>query len=91
MIWGWIKNYHRKTCTYDFADLENETTGLMHTITSMLPISFVRRAFNHCQRWMAYYRKGLTGPILEFAVRNYKSHRTIPDRLIDEIREKFKK
>jgi hypothetical protein len=51
---GWMKNYHQKTCTYDFTDLENETTDLINTMTSLSPISFVQRTFNHCQRWMAY-------------------------------------
>ena len=35
-----------------------------------MPIAFVRRAFNHCLRFMAGYRVGLTGAVLEYAIKN---------------------
>lgn len=43
-----------------------------------MPVAFHRRAVQHSFRYMDAYRKGLTGPLLEYAVRKYRSHRTIP-------------
>jgi hypothetical protein len=31
MVWGWIKSYHHRTCTYKYSDLKGEM-GLAHTI-----------------------------------------------------------
>ena len=37
----------------------------------------MRRVFNHCWRFMAGYRVGLTGAVLEYAVKKYESHRRL--------------
>ena len=42
-----------------------------------MPIAYVRRASDHCLRFMAGYRVGLTGVVLEYAVKKYKSHRRL--------------
>ena len=42
-----------------------------------IPIAYVRRAFDHCLRFMNEYRLGLTGAVLEYAVKKYKSHRRL--------------
>ncbi len=76
MVWGYIKAYHRRNCTYSFKDLDGDN-GLVKTLNERIPISFVRRAANHCLRYMSFYRAGLHGPELEFAVRKYRSHRAI--------------
>ena len=36
---SWLKNYHRRTCTYNRADLERE---LPHTLDDLIPIDFFR-------------------------------------------------
>lgn len=82
MIWGWIKAYHRKMCTYNYNDLKN---SLPHTVQVLLPISTVRKVARHCFRFMDGYRKGLTGPLLDFQVKQYRSHRCIPDRVTVEV------
>jgi hypothetical protein len=74
MIWAWLKNYHRRECTYNFKDLEN---GLPDTIENKLPVSFVRRTQNRCLRYMQGYREGLIGRELEKVVKNYSSHRKV--------------
>jgi transposase len=76
MIWGWVKSYHRRNCTYSFADLDGEE-GLTKTLNERIPLSFVRKAARHSLRYMHYYRLGLEGHELEFAVKKYKSHRDI--------------
>ena len=43
-----------------------------------MPIAFVReRAFDQCLRFMSGYRDGLTGAVLEYAVKKYKNHRRL--------------
>ena len=74
LVWGWIKSYHRNNCSYNYKDLK---CGLPLTLDEILPIAFVRRAFNHCLRFMAGYRVGLTGAVLEYSVKKYKSHRRL--------------
>ena len=74
MIWGWTKGYHRRNCTYNYKDLKE---GLPITFEEIMPIAYVRRAFDHCLRFMAGYRVGLTGAVLEYAVKKYKSHRRL--------------
>ena len=49
---------------------------------------FVRRALDHCFRFMDGYRKGLTGPVLEYAVKKYKSHRRLFSSLLVETLRK---
>ena len=79
MIWGWLKSHHRRTCTYNFKDLERE---LPNTIEQLLPISVVRRYARYCFRFMSGYRLGLTGTLLDFSVKQYKSHRRIPEGVV---------
>ena len=56
-----------------------------------MPISFVRKAFDHCLRFMHGYRSGLVGPDLNiYAVKKYKSYsRLSPTIRLDEIASKF--
>ena len=74
MIWGWTKGHHRRNCTYNYKDLKE---GLPITFEEIMPIAYVRRAFDHCLRFMAGYRVGLTGVVLEYAIKKYKSHRRL--------------
>ena len=43
----------------------------------------VEASFLHI-RFMDGYRKGLTGPVLEYAVKKYKSHRRLSSSLLLE-------
>ena len=63
MVWAWAKAHHRVTCTYIYNDLK---TGLLVTFDELMPIYFVRKAFDHCLRFMHGYRSGLVGPVLEY-------------------------
>ena len=86
MVWGWLKSYHRRSCTYSFKHLE-ETLPV--TIEETMPVAFVRRTFQHCFRFMSGYRVGLTGAYLEFAVKKFTSHRAIPAASLAIIKEEF--
>jgi transposase len=87
MIWGWIKAFHRRTCTYSYNDLKS---NLPDTVENRLPIAFIRRASRSCERFMTGYDIGLEGPELDFAMRKYKGHRNIPSSMKDLIKQQFK-
>ena len=84
-VWGWLKSYHRRHCTYNYAHLK---TNLPLTIQDM-PLAFIRRAARSCFRFMSAYRVGLKGPILDYAMRVYTSHRRILGGDVGEIQERF--
>jgi hypothetical protein len=48
------------------------------SLETKLPLGFARRAAQHCFRFIQGYRHGLSGSILEYAVKIDTSHRAIP-------------
>jgi hypothetical protein len=44
----------------------------------------------HCFRFISGYRHGLTERLLDYAVKECKSHRSIAGNLIDEIENKYR-
>jgi hypothetical protein len=86
MVWAWIKSHHRRNCTYNFKDLERD---FPETMMELMPLSFVRKAFNHCLRFMSGYRLGLEGPLLDFSMKKYTSHRKIPDGVTGYLKTEY--
>ena len=85
MIWAYLKNRLRRQCTYTFKELfDNVGQELLN-----IPLDFIRKVERRCFRYMDGYRLDLQGPLLDFAVRKYKSHRRIPTKEIDSIRKAF--
>ena len=74
MVWGYTKAALRKNCKISFEDLRANVPLLLDSV----PLAFVRRASRHCSRFLSGYRRGFQGPILDYIMRKYKSHRTIP-------------
>ena len=65
--------------------------GSSVTFDETMPIALVPRAVDHCFRFMDGYRKGLTGPVLEFAVKKYKSHRRLSTSLqLEKVEKDFR-
>ena len=88
MLWGWMKAWHRRHCTYKFADLDGPD-GVRKTLNERLPLYFVRRAARHTFRYIHGYAEGLMGPLLDFAVRKFKGHRTITPQMTAAIKNEF--
>ena len=74
MVWGYTKAALRKKCKFTFEDLRANVPALLDSV----PLAFVRRASRHCNRFLSGYRRGFQGPILDYIMRKYKCHRTIP-------------
>lgn len=86
ILWGYIKSYHRRNCTYNYKDLD---TDLSTTLTEKIPLLFVQKAYRHCFRFISGYRQGMTGGLLDYAVKKYKSHRCIPVNMLMELTEQY--
>ena len=83
-IWAFVKSYLRRTCTYSFPDLIEKNPDVLE---NKMGIAFVRRIERHCLRFMSGYRQGLEGPLLDYAMKKYSSHRRIPEEVTREIIE----
>jgi hypothetical protein len=74
MVWGYMKASLRRNCAFSFAELKTSMDPTLQNI----PLPFIKRVANHCFRFMDGYRLGLTGPMLDYAVKKYKGHRRLP-------------
>ena len=83
MVWGYVKSKLRRSCTFDFNDLQHALPNALDNV----PIQFVRRAARHCFRFMSGYRQGLEGPLLDYIMKKYTSHRRIPVLLPAKLEE----
>jgi hypothetical protein len=89
-VWGYLKCYHRQICNYNYKDLIDEERGLTNTMLHILPISTVRKFSRHCFRFMDAYRQpGLEGPLADYAMKRYSSHRKIPANILGELQADF--
>jgi hypothetical protein len=86
MVWGYIKRKLRQECKFSFDVLKERVPIVLDTL---IPIHFVRKAARHCLRFMAGYREGLKGPILDYAMKKFKGHRMIPSDEVELIKEEF--
>ena len=73
-------------CTLSFKDLQTRLPEHLDNI----PLAFVKRASQHCLRYMDGYRAGLVGPELDYAVKKYKGHRIIPRENLAVVQAEFK-
>jgi hypothetical protein len=85
MVWGFVKALHRRRCTYNYAHLKQ---GLPNTLESM-PLRSIRKFHRKTMRYMSAYRLDFTGPLLEYAVKKFTSHRAVPSGQKDAIAREF--
>ena len=85
-VWGWLKSYHRRHCTFKYEALKAQ---LPITAKEKLPLEFIQRAERSAFRFMSGYRVGLEGPVLDYAMRLYHGHRQIPQDVVASINAKF--
>jgi hypothetical protein len=91
VVWGYLKNKLRRECTFNFQDLCDKIDEELISI----PLRFIRKIERHCFRYMDGYRYDLKGPMLDYAVKKYTSHRKFPfgdnAALLAEIKTDYKK
>jgi hypothetical protein len=86
MIWGYIKKLLRKECEFRFEWLQGRVPEILD---GEIPLRFVQKVARHCERFMEGYRLELHGPVLDYAMKKYRGHRTIPGDQVQLIREEF--
>ena len=74
MYWGYAKRRVREDCDYEWETLLENVPRILNEV----PLSFMRRAYTKCCRYIDAYRIGLNPRQVEFATKKYKSHRSIP-------------
>lgn len=82
-IWAYTKQILRKECTYSFSDLKVRVPVVLDGIS----VTFVRKTAQSCFRWIDGYKHGLTGALLQYAMKKYAGHRTIRQALDKEFDE----
>ncbi|TDL14382.1 hypothetical protein BD410DRAFT_817185 [Rickenella mellea] len=81
MYWGFAKYRYREVSDGRFPTART----LVPQCLDICDTHTIRRFFRKCWRYMDAYRKGLDARETAFAVKKYKSHRSIG--MVDEVRE----
>lgn len=81
MFWGAAKRYTRTNCEYSLRKLIEILPKAFDSISLETIRAFARLSF----RWMDAYRHGLTGKAAKYAVKKYKSHRSINEEIMNNI------
>ncbi len=79
MFWDAAKQYTRNNCDYSFKGLEKTVPEALNSISLKTIRSYACRFW----RFIDVYKKGLTGIEALYAVKKYKSHRRIPDNVMN--------
>lgn len=58
-------------------------------VLKSIPFSLVRKASDHCFRFMDDYCFGLSDPILDYAIKKYKSHGRLNNDLVKKVKELY--
>lgn len=76
-FWCSAKRNAKENCSYSFEGLRKTVPNALHSVDSIT----INNYFNHCDRSIEAYGKGLTYGTKEFAeaMRVYKSHRRVVD------------
>ena len=79
--WGQAKKYARRHCDYSFDGLQKTVPNALKSVSLIQIRRYARRA----HRYMSAYYLGLTAKQAIFAVKKYRSHRRIPEDILQEL------
>ncbi len=81
MYWGAAKRYICEYCDYIWNRLQKTVPEALDSISLITIRQFAQKSW----RYMNIYRKGITGKFAIFAGKKYKSHRRVPDDVLNQI------
>ena len=80
-FWGETKWYARLHCDYSFKGLKTIVPLALDSVDLVKIHRYARRF----AQYMSAYEQGLSGKAAVFAVKKYKSHRRVPDSVLQEF------
>ena len=80
-FWAEAKRYSRLHCNYSFNHLKEVVPHALDSISLTKIRQFSRRS----ARYMSAYELGLSGKVAVFAVKRYRSHRRVPETVLEEF------
>lgn len=83
LTWGYMKSHLRRHCTFNFRELKVKIDELLRP--GGIPLDKIQSFARFCFRFMDGYRKGLSGPILDYTLKKCKKHRSIPDDIVARV------
>ena len=78
-----MKSYLRRNCAFNYRHLKEQIEELLST--DGIPIQKTQNFARFCYRFMDGYRKGLSGPILDYTLKKCKRHRSMPNDIIERV------
>ena len=85
LYWGYCKRFLRSNCDYTWNGLRD----ILPVALDRVPLSSIRKFARKCWRYMDAYRSKdghyLTPRQIEYAVRRYRGHRTIPQSVLKDL------
>ena len=85
MCWGSAKRYARNNCEYTWSSLKTNVPIALDSVSLVEMRRYARRT----RRFMECYRRGLDGIQAEFAMKQYKSHRSIVETVYRDVDRQF--
>ena len=79
--WEAAKWYTRNNCDYTWSGLQKIVSHALDYVDLITIRRFARKTW----QYMDLYRHGITGKLAEYAVKKYKSHRKIPENILEEL------
>jgi transposase len=86
-FWAWIKRYFREQSNGQWKKAQELTAEAL----AACPLPTIRRFFRRADRYASVYHDGVTGPVAEFAVKQYRSHRVVKKTEIEVAEANWKK
>ena len=79
--WRAYKRYIWENCNYSWNGLQQVVPKSLDSV----PLVMIRKFVRKCWRYMDTYKKDISGKLAEYTVKKYKSHRRIPDSVLEEL------